>query len=173
MENNAENRKAFFEHISPCGDGYSVINGQRVHVDRLTETEAVGTTEGGGWFAAKKDFGMLRYELTTARADWIIGEEEQRIPIEERVKEFINSHSKDSLYTVEHFSSWFRRLTGACMTGRNEFIKANSLAADDLCTARFFLDLVVDMGVAGGVLSELRERYADGKSAYQKAEAAT
>lgn len=171
MENNTQTRQAFFEDITPCGDGYSIINGQKVHVDSLTETEAVGSTEGGDWFAAKKDFGLLRYELTTARADWVIGEEEQHIPIETRVREFMDAHDKAALYTVEHFSSWFRRLTGACMTGRNEFIRTNGLSHNDLCTARFFLDLVVSKGVAGGVLKELQEAYADSESIYRRKEA--
>lgn len=170
MENNEKNRKEFFEDITPCGGGFSVINGQKVHVDTLTETEAVGTTDGGDWFAAKKDFGILRYELTTARADWKIAEEEMRIPINDRVSVFAAGHDRDGLYTVEHFSSWFRRLTGACMTGRNEFIRDNGLHPDDLCTARFFLDLVCEKGVANEALETLQAQYADSESVYQRTE---
>lgn len=170
MENNEQNRKEFFEDITPCGGGYSIINEQKVHVDTLTETEAVGSTEAGDWFAAKKDFGILRYELTTARADALIAEEEQRLPIEGRAAAFLKNHDPEQLFTVEHFSSWFRRLTGACMSGRNEFIRENDLLSDDLCTARFFLDFVCDKGVANDAIKALQSQYADSESIHRRTE---
>lgn len=161
MENNTKNREAFFEDITPCGDGYSIIDGRKVHIDTLTEIEAVGTTDGGDWFAAKKDFGILKFGLTTALADDEIAKEELTIPEERRVSKFLESHSKDELYTVEHFSSWYRRLTGACLTGRNEFIAKNNVEADDLCSARFFLDTVCEQNVANKSIEYLREQYLD------------
>ena len=170
MENSVKSRELFFENIIPCGGGYSIINGEKVHIDSLTETEAVGTTEAGDWFAAKKDFGMLRFDLTTARADWKIAEEENLLPIEGRAAAFLKNHSPEKLFTVEHFSSWFRRLTGACMSGRNEFIQSNGFDLNDLCNAKFFLDYVCDNGVANDALKALRTQYKDCESVYQKTE---
>lgn len=164
MENNEKKRADFFEDIIPCGGGYSVINGEKVHIDTLTELEAVGTTDKGDWFAAKKDFGILKFGLTTALADDEIAKEELTIPEERRVNKFIENHDKNELYTVEHFSSWFRRLTGACMTGRNEFIRDNGLDPNDLCSARFFLDLVHDKHVTNNPLETLREIYQDSEN---------
>ena len=173
MDNNVKTREAFFGSISPAGGGYSVINGEKVHVDRLTETEAEGRTESGDWFAAKKEFGILKYGLTTALADADIAKEEITIPETQRVAEFLAGHQKDELYTVEHFSSWFRRLTGACLTGRNEFIRDNGLCHEDLCSPRFFLDLVAEKGVSNRPLLELQAVYADSESRYVKREEPT
>lgn len=168
MENNEKGRAEFFGEITPCGNGYSVINGKKVHVDTLTDTEAVGRTENGDWFAAKKDFGILKYGLTTALADAEIAKEELTISESRRIQKFKESHEKDRLYTVEHFSSWYRRLTGACLTGRNEFMKDNELTPEDLGTARWFLDLMHEKKVANRALEYLREEYLDSENILQR-----
>lgn len=164
MENNTKSREEFFGDIVPCGDGYSIIDGKKVHVDTLTETEAVGSTESGDWFAAKKDFGILKFGLTTALADDEIAKEELTIPEERRIAKFLESHNKNELYTIEHFSSWYRRMTGACMTGRNEFIEKNNVKLDDLCSTRFFLDTVCEQNVANKALEYLRQQYLDSEN---------
>lgn len=173
MDNNVKTREMFFGEVSQVGGGYSVINGEKVHVDRLTETEAEGRTESGDWFAAKKEFGILKYGLTTALADDSIAKEELTIPETRRVSEFLAGHQKDELYTVEHFSSWYRRLTGACLTGRNDFIRDNGLRHADLCSARFFLDLVAEKGVSNRPLLALQSAYADSEGRYVKMEEST
>jgi hypothetical protein len=48
---------------------------------------------------------------------------EDNLPIEDRIKMFVDQFKKDELYSIEEFSKAHNKLTGSCQMGRDSFIK--------------------------------------------------
>ena len=175
MYNNAKNRKAFFgDRIIPYeGEKntkekkYSYIDGKLVHINKLTEDEAVGREVDGGWFAAKKSFGILAVDKLIARAEAQIAREEMMISEDERYNEFIRTFENNQLYDWYIFFQWARRLTGNCYTGRKKFMIDHDIDMDGKATPMFFLMIAEKNGVANDLMRRLIKHYEGGKEIYE------
>ena len=62
---------------------------------------------------------------------------ESNLPIEERIKKFVEYFKKGQLYTIEEFSIAHNKLTGSCQMGRESFIKG---LEDRIYTPLEFID---------------------------------
>jgi hypothetical protein len=51
-----------------------------------------------------------------------------KLPIEERIENFIKEFNLNNKYKVELFYNWHFLLTGSCVIGRNSFMKNNNIS---------------------------------------------
>lgn len=161
----------FGDRASPLGelDGvkYCLVDGAPVHIDTIAGHSAKGYTKDGDWYAAIRSFDNLVVAKTVGRADVLLAKMESKEPDEHKISAFRESHTADGLYEISEMSAWYRRFTGACYTGRKEFIEQHGLHRHGRCTVRYFLDLVEAEGHSNHLLQRLREYYDKGESIYE------
>lgn len=161
----------FGDKASPTGESdgikYCLIDGISVHIDTMAGHSAKGHTKDGDWYAAIRSFDHFVTAKTVGMADVKLAEIESKEPGEHKISAFRESHTADGLYEISEMSAWYRRFTGACYTGRKEFIEQHGLHRHGRCTVRYFLDLVEAEGRSNYLLQRLREYYDKGESIYE------
>lgn len=180
MKNNVENRKKFFgKEIRPLEDekesygGVSEFRGKLYHVENIGEKEATGilikadgTTEK---FVAIKEIDYVGIGRTKAHADEEIRQyENEKIGFCEKIKEFKEKFKSDEMYCVSEFSSWHRRLTNSCYSGRILFMKEHNLSDNDKMSPLYFLQITSENDeVSKQKFEELIKHYDGSEAKYE------
>lgn len=90
-----------------------------------------------------KDFGVLAFGNTIKEAhhnaklkSW------QLIPIETRIKQFVETHPLDKEFSNKELFEWHDILTGSCMVGKYHFCRKNKIDLNKQTSVKEFLLLV-------------------------------
>ena len=170
--NNARERKSFFlskikQYYGELNDKYgglSYIDGHLTHIDTLTEHEATGfylgrINERKIPFFALKDGDTVGIGQSYAHAaDNLLFQQTVSIPEDDRISEFVSTHENGKLYSISDLRYWFRRLTGACYGGVEEFMQRHQLNDDDVMSLQRFV-LLTQMDYPHQAIERLKDYY--------------
>lgn len=90
--------------------------------------------------------------------------ERENFDREAAIKEFIEEHTAGELYPIADYWHWYRRLTCACLYGREHFFHRKNVKFTDKRQTEWFLDTIYfeapkPFNDCGGVFSEIRRAY--------------
>ena len=176
--NNAKGRQSFFlskisqyhGELNDRYDGLSYIDGHLTHIDTLTEHEATGfylgrINERKIPFFALKDGDMVGIGQSYGHAaDNLLFQQIVGVSEDDRITEFVSTHENGKLYPVSDLRYWFRRLTGACYGGVEDFMQKYNLHDDDVMSLQKFV-LLTQKDYPHHAIEKLKDYYfIDGES---------
>ena len=82
----------------------------------------------------------------------------REMPIEERIRLFVQEHSGSGKYAASELYGWHNVLTGSCRMGRDAFCKEHRISMDDTFTVKEFISLT-ESAYGGEIIKELKKFY--------------
>lgn len=77
---------------------------------------------------------------------------------EQRICEFIKTFNKESAYKGALLFDWHNKLTGSCLMGRMQFVKAHNLSLESKYTIKEFINLC-ENDYGGDMIKQLKQYY--------------
>lgn len=152
-----------YSELSEIHGGLSRIKGHLTHIDEMSDTEArgfyLGRTGRKIPFFALKAGNQIGIGCSYAHAaDALMFQQMHKIPVDQRISDFVKTHKSHELYTVENLWDWHRKLTFSCYSGGEEFRDSHGLKMDTIMSVQHFI-LITENYFGGEIIRQLKPHY--------------